>query len=202
MRRPCQINDNEFLKSDGRNLPAYLYWLKEKEEKIYRRIETNIKSVAPFIDKFILEPSKLNQEEIELRWVDTGDLSSNFSAYQLSDGTLRFIALATLLMHPKPPSVVIIDEPELGLHPFAISKLAGLMESASSKAQIIISTQSTNLIDHFKPEQIITVDRDAKENQSIFLRLDAEKLKVWLEDYTLGDLWQRNIISSGQPFTK
>jgi predicted ATPase len=144
----------------------------------------------------------LNKKEIELRWVEKEDLQSNFSAYQFSDGTLRFIALATLLMQPDPPEVIIIDEPELGLHPQAISKLAGLIQSASAKTQIIISTQSVNLIDCFEPEDMVTVDRSDEEKQSIFRRLDAEPLKKWLEEYSLGDLWQRNIINSAQPYSK
>jgi predicted ATPase len=202
LRKECDINDNDYLKSDGRNLPAFLYFLKQEHPVIFKRIEKTIKSVAPYIDHFILEPSRLNKNEIELRWVDKGDLNSNFSAYQFSDGTLRFIALTTVLLQPEPPSVIIIDEPELGLHPQAIIKLAALIKMISSKTQTIISTQSVNLVDCFKPENVITVDKDAKENQSVFRHLDAQNLKIWLEDHTLGELWERNIINSAQPFTK
>ena len=129
-------------------------------------------------------------------------MESNFSAYQLSDGTLRFIALTAVLLQPNPPSVIIIDEPELGLHPLAIGKLAGMIQAASTKAQVIVSTQSVNLLDYFEPEDIVAVDRNKHEEQSVFMRLSTNKLKVWLEDYTLGDLWQRNIIDSAQPFIK
>ena len=202
LRKESDVQDNLYLRSDGRNLAAFLYFLKEKHEKIYARIVNTIKSVAPYIEYFILEPSKLNDKEIELRWVEKGDFESNFSAYLLSDGTIRFIALATVLLQPNPPSVIIIDEPELGLHPLAIAKLAGMIQSASSRTQIIISTQSANLIDYFEPEDIITVDRNKAENQSVFTRLDSEGLKLWSEDYSLGDLWQRNIINSAQPFLK
>ncbi len=149
-----------------------------------------------------MEPSKLNEKEIELRWIEKGDEESNFSAYQLSDGTLRFIAISTVLLQPTPPSVIIIDEPELGLHPFAIAKLAGMIQLASSKAQLIVSTQSVSLIDYFEPEDIIAVDRNKEQKQSVFMRLNNENLKLWLEDYSLGDLWQRNIINSAQPFIK
>ena len=202
LRRECDINDNNSLKMDGRNLPAFLYYLKQEHPKKYNRLEKTIQSVAPYIDHFILEPKKLAKDMIELRWVEKGDLESNFSAYQFSDGTLRFIALATVLMQPEPPAVIIIDEPELGLHPQAITKLAGLIEAASSQTQIILSTQSVNLVDCFKPEDVVTVDRSAEENQSIFKRLDTETLKIWLEDHTLGELWERNIINSAQPFSK
>jgi predicted ATPase len=202
LRRECDINDNLFLKQDGRNLPAFLYYLKQKHEKVYNRIEKIIQSIAPYISKLILEPNRLNEKEIELRWTDKGDPESSFSVYQLSDGTLRFIALAALLMQPKPPEVIIIDEPELGLHPFAIGKLAGMIQSASSKAQIIAATQSPGLISHFMPEDIIVIDRSEEENQTIFNRLNSESLNKWIEEYSLGDLWEMNIINSAQPFKK
>ncbi|OQX97050.1 MAG: hypothetical protein B6I20_13500 [Bacteroidetes bacterium 4572_117] len=202
LRRECDINDNDYLKTDGRNLPAFLYYLQEEYPKLFNRIEKTIKSIAPYIDRFILQPKKLNKNEIELRWVEKGDPNSNFTAYQFSDGTLRFIALTTVLLQPEPPSVIIIDEPELGLHPQAITKLAGMIQSASSKAQVIISTQSVNLVDCFEPEDIVAVDRNIDENQSIFQRLDSKKLKLWLQDHTLGELWERNIINSAQPFSK
>lgn len=202
LRRECDINDNAYLKQDGRNLPAFLYYLKMRHTKIFNRIEKTIQSIAPYIEKFILEPSRLNEKEIELRWVDKGDSESNFSAYQLSDGTLRFIALATLLMQPEPPEVIIIDEPELGLHPFAIGVLAGMIQAISSKTQIIAATQSPGLISHFVPEDVIVIDRSVDENQTTFNQLQAEKLNKWLEDYTLGDLWEKNILNAAQPFVK
>jgi predicted ATPase len=204
LRRECALNDNLYLKQDGRNLPAILYLLKQNHPKIFNRIEKTIQSIAPYIEKFLLEPKRLigQEEEIELRWVDKGDAESSFSAYQLSDGTLRFIALAALLMQPNPPSVIIIDEPELGLHPFAINKLAGMIQAASSKSQIIVATQSPGLISNFSPENVIVIDRDEKENQTVFNRLTSESLSIWLQDFSLGDLWERNIINAAQPFMK
>ncbi|MDO9613786.1 MAG: AAA family ATPase, partial [Bacteroidota bacterium] len=202
LRKECDLADNLYMKPDGRNLPAFLYYLKIEHPKTFRRLEKTIQQVAPYIDHLLLEPSRLNKKEIELRWVEKNDLQSSFSAYQFSDGTLRFIALATVLMQPEPPAVIIIDEPELGLHPQSISKLAALIKSASAKTQIIISTQSVNLVDCFDPENIIAVDRSEEEKRSVFKRLESESLKNWLEDYSLGDLWQRNIINSAQPFSK
>ena len=202
LRKKCDVSDNLFLKPDGRNLPAMLYLLKEKHPIIFHRIEKTVQSVAPYISKFILESNGLNGNETEIRWIDSGDPESNFSAYQLSDGTLRFIALAVLLMQPTPPAIIIIDEPELGLHPFAIGKLAGMIQAASTKAQIIVATQSPGLISHFTPEDVIVIDKSESENQTVFNRLNTESLKNWLEDYTLGDLWERNIINAAQPFRK
>ena len=105
-------------------------------------------------------------------------------------------------MQPTPPAIIIIDEPELGLHPFAIGKLAGMIQAASTKAQIIVATQSPGLISHFTPEDVIVIDKSESENQTVFNRLNTESLKNWLEDYTLGDLWERNIINAAQPFRK
>lgn len=204
LRKSSEIEDNKVFKSDGRNLAAFLYKLKQKHPVLYNRILKTVQSVAPFIYDFILEPSetKGREESIELRWIDHNDLNTNFSAYHFSDGTIRFIALTTVLLQPEPPSVIIIDEPELGLHPLAISKLAGMIQVASQKAQIIISTQSVTLVDCFTAEEIITVDRDEKEKQSTFKRLKSEDFKIWLNEHSLGELWERNIINAAQPFTK
>jgi predicted ATPase len=202
LRGESDINDNRYLKQDGRNLAAFLHLLKEKYPKNYARILKTIQSIAPYIDNFILEPNRLNEQQIALRWIDKGDSESNFSAYQLSDGTLRFIALATLLMQPEPPAIIIIDEPELGLHPFAIVKLAGMIQSVSTKSQIIAATQSPSLISHFSPENVVVIDKSQSENQSIFRRLNTDSLKNWLQDYSLGDLWERNILNAAQPFMK
>jgi predicted ATPase len=204
LRKASAAEDNTFLKSDGRNLAAFLFKLKEKHPVVYNRILKMVQSVAPFIHDFIVEPSesKGRENSIELRWIDRNDLNTNFSVYHFSDGTLRFIALATVLLQPEPPSVIIIDEPELGLHPLAIAKLAAMIRVASKKSQIIISTQSVTLVDCFTAEDIITVDRDEAGKQSIFERLKSEDLKIWLDTYALGELWARNIINAGQPFAK
>lgn len=192
------LHDNARLKRDGSNLAAFLYYLKEKEPKHFKRIELTVKSIAPFFDHFVLEPNRLNEQKIQLEWREKGFPETYFNAYHLSDGTLRFICLATLLMQPNPPATIIIDEPELGLHPVAINKLAALVRKASEKTQVILSTQSINLIDNFEPEDIIVTDR--KENGSVFERLNSEELKGWLEDYTLGDLWGQNKLGA-QPYS-
>lgn len=195
LRKPALLNDNEFFREDGANLAAFLYWMQEKFPKDFRRIEMTIRSIAPYFDCFNLAPDKLNEDQIRLRWKEK-DSDAYFEAKHLSDGTLRFIALATLLLQPEAPKVIIIDEPELGLHPFAINKLAGLIKKASVRTQIIISTQSTNLVDNFEPEEIVTVDRE--DNQSVFKRHSSEELTEWLNDYTIGDLWNKNVIG-GRP---
>ena len=134
---------------------------------------------------------------VRLQWTDKfSDVI--FGATDFSDGTLRFIALTVLFLQPSLPDTIIIDEPELGLHPAAIAKLAGMIKSVSAKkCQVIIATQSTDLISYFLPEDIITVDQ--VDGASVFERLNNESLQKWLDDYTIDDLWKRNIITGGQP---
>lgn len=197
LRTDANVNDNRLLKEDGGNLAAYLYYLQEKYPKNFKRIEKIIQSVVPFFDQFKLAPSFLNEDKILLEWTEKEHQDTYFNAKHLSDGSLRFIALVTLLMQPNLPSVIIIDEPELGLHPTAINKLSGLIKSVSAKdCQVIISTQSVTLLNNFEAEDIITVDKD--DNQSVFLRLDKELLSNWLDDYSIGELWTKSIIK-GQP---
>ncbi|KAA6324477.1 DNA replication and repair protein RecF [termite gut metagenome] len=195
MRKSAEIYDNRFLREDGANLPAYLYLIQEKYPKEFKKIEMLIRMVAPYFERFNLQPDKFNEDNIRLEWKEKHS-DAYFRANHLSDGTLRFIALATLLQIPEVPEVIIIDEPELGLHPSAINILAGLIKKASVRTQLIISTQSVNLIDNFEPEDIIAVDRE--DGQSVFKRQNTEELKEWLKEYSIGDLWDKNVIG-GRP---
>ena len=198
MKMPGVIHDNLRLKRDGSNLAAFLYFLQERWPKNFKRIELTIKSIAPFFERFDLKPNRLNEQTIQLEWKEKGFPETYFNAYHLSDGTLRFICLATLLMQPFPPQTIIIDEPELGLHPVAINKLASLVRKVSQTTQVILSTQSINLIDQFDPENIIVTDRQG--SGSVFNRLDRKALEIWLDEYTLGDLWGQNKIGA-QPYS-
>lgn len=195
IKHACHISDNQFLREDGSNLAAYLYALQNTNPKDFKRIEMVIRSVAPYFECFDLKPDRINPDAIRLEWKEKGS-DAYFNAKHLSDGTLRFIALTTLLLQPNAQQVIIIDEPELGLHPFAINKLAGLIKKASVNTQIIISTQSVNLVDNFEPEDIITVDRE--DGQSVFHRQSSDTLKDWLTDYSISDLWNKNVIG-GRP---
>jgi predicted ATPase len=195
VKQQGDINDNHMLRSDASNLAAFLYLLRETENDYYRKIVSTIRLVAPFFDDFSLRPNPLNKEKIQLEWLEKGS-DTYFNAQTLSDGTLRFICMATLLLQPKLPSTVIIDEPELGLHPYAITVLASLLKSASQNAQVVISTQSVALVNQFGPEDIIVVDR--KEGQSTFERRTEKDLENWLDDYGMGDLWEKNLLG-GRP---
>ncbi|BBL75124.1 AAA family ATPase [Methylomagnum ishizawai] len=191
----CNIDDNRYLRPDAANLAAYLYWLQEKHPVEFRHIEEHIRLVAPFFEGFVLAPSRLNERKIKLEWRHKGS-DAYFDAYSLSDGTLRFICLATLLLQPTPPALILLDEPELGLHPFAIRLLAEMLEAASHRSQVILATQSVNLLDQFSPKDIIVAENDGK--QTTFRRLDEDGLRGWLDEYSLGELWTKNVLG-GQP---
>ncbi len=197
VKQSHKINDNLYLRPDARNLAAFLYLLKNKYEPNYQRIVKTIRLVAPFFGDFVLRPSTENKESIELEWNERGqDLP--FKAHDLSDGTLRFICLATVVLQPAKlqPETILIDEPELGLHPYAIATLAALIRSLSKDKQVIISTQSVELLNEFDPEDVIVVDRS--EGKSLFRRLDPDALSSWLTDYSLGELWKKNLLG-GRP---
>jgi len=192
VRMTCRINDNVSLRQDASNLAAILYLLKKTALPQYEKIRNTIRLVAPFFDDFIIRPTPDNPEYIRLEWRETGrDLP--LYAHQLSDGTLRFICLATLLLQPELPPLILIDEPELGLHPSAINLLGDLIRYASSRSQLIITTQSERLLDCFNPDEILIVDR-VDGNTTIF-RPDLVELGHWLNEYTVGNLWVMNILT-------
>ena len=193
------LEDNFWLKSDAGNLASFLYRLKEESFKYYSRIVDYVRLVAPFFEDFVLNPVK---DSIQLKFKEkNSDLE--LGSFRLSDGTIRFTALATLLLQPKftIPKVIIIDEPELGLHPMAIDILAEMINIASKHSQIFITTQSERLINHFEPKNIIVVDRKQDMSgrfYSDFKKLKSSDLKDWIKDYSLSDIWNSNIIG-GRP---
>ena len=197
MKQACALNDNGWLRPDGSNIAAYLYRLHEQFPDHYRRIVDTIRLVAPFFFDFQLRPNPLDPNSIQLEWSEKGS-DFPFLGHHLSDGTLRFICLATVLLQPAElmPATILFDEPELGLHPYAIELLASLMQQTSSHRQLIVSTQSVELLNQFDAQQVIVVDRE--DGQSTFKRLDAAQLAQWLEDYSLGELWKRNVFG-GRP---
>ena len=195
MRRFETIDDSDYLRFDAANIAPFLLDLKNSAKSAYNQIVDTIRLVAPFFNNFILKPNK--NEKVRLRWKQKGS-DYPLKPHHLSDGTLRFICLATALLQPDPPSAIIIDEPELGLHPYAIEILAELIEATAQKTQLIVSTQSPALLDYFEPKDIIIVNR--KKGASVFERLNKEDLSTWLKDYSLGDLWRKNIIAGGPDY--
>lgn len=197
MKKTASLHDNHFLRPDGSNLAAFLYLLREKHGDAYGLIRGTIQQVAPFFDDFQLEPVQLKPDSIILEWRHKKS-DAYFDATMLSDGSLRFIALATLFLQPERyrPSVILVDEPELGLHPYAVTMLASLIKQASTKTQVIVGTQSPLLLDHFRPEDVLVADRT--NGSTRLTRLEYSNLATWLEDYSLGQLWEKNEIG-GRP---
>lgn len=200
VRRQGQINDNEFFRSNAENLAAFLYRIQSTDPESYAKIRDVVRLAAPFFDDFKLRPIPTNPDLIQLEWIQR-ESDYPFRASQLSDGTLRFICLATALLQPHLPRTVLFDEPELGLHPYALSLLGGLVQKIVSTGgyptkQVIISTQSALFLNEFSPEDIVVVERSG--GQSVFRRLDSAQLSIWLSDYTLGELWQKNLLG-GRP---
>ncbi|BCL37728.1 AAA family ATPase [Nostoc sp. MS1] len=195
IKQPQGINDNAYLRPDARNLAAFLYLLRDTYPASYQKIVKTIRLVAPFFGDFYLRPSPNNQEVIELEWFERGQ-DIPFKAHLLSDGTLRFICLVTVFLQPEDlqPETILVDEPELGLHPYAITVLASLIRTTSK--QVIVSTQSVELLNEFAASDVIVVDRN--EGKSYLHRLNQHELEAWLEDYSLGELWKKNILG-GRP---
>lgn len=197
MKQVHGINDNQYLRDDARNLAAFLYRLQQQHVTHYQRIVKAIQLVAPFFGDFHLRPTADNAEKIQLEWTEAGQ-DVPFTASALSDGTLRFICLASVLLQPEEfmPATILIDEPELGLHPYAIAVLAGLMKSAAKGHQLIISTQSVELVNEFDAKDLIVANKKAQA--SVLQRLDVDSLREWLEEYSLGELWKKNLLG-GRP---
>ncbi len=189
-------DDNRWLMPDAGNLAAMLYGYQQGSELVYRRIVSTVRKILPEFADFDLEPSRRNDKEIALNWRKRG-WDYRFGPHQISDGSLRAMALCTLFLQPENdlPSVIVLDEPELGLHPLALEIVVGLMRAVSTKTQVIVATQSPLLLNFLEPSEIVAVE--CSEGRSEFRRLESEQLKDWLKDYSLGELWERNVIGGG-----
>ena len=193
LRRMAPSHENRFLLlPDGDNLAGVLYRLPVAGfEDSYRQIVRAVQQVAPFFGNFEFpERQESEPQFIQLQWRHKNS-DQYFGASSLSDGTLRFIALATLLLQPdNRQSVILIDEPELGLHPLAIELLAAMIKQAATHTQLIIATQSPLLLDYFDPKDVLVAD--LVDGGTQLRRLDSADLAKWLEDYSLGQLWEKN----------
>lgn len=200
IKLPQDIEDVYFLKNEAENLAPFLMHLREHHYNVYYQIVETVRLIYPQFSDFELEESPFAKGKVVLRWRESTS-GQIFHARQMSDGTLRFICLATLLLQPKDstyvPPTILLDEPELGLHPFAIQVLADLINKAIQNRQVIIATQSVNLINYFAPKDLIVVERGAT-GASNFSRKKDEDFEQWLEDYSLGQLWENNFLG-GRP---
>lgn len=196
IRRSGSVRDNEYLRPEAVNLGAYLLMLRDRHQSRYESIRDTVRLAAPFFDDFKFRPRPSNGDEVlHLEWTQKGS-DYPFLVTQLSDGTLRFIALTTALLQPDPPTTILLDEPELGLHPYALTLLAELLKKTTEKTQVIVSTQSASLLDNFEAEDVVVVERE--NGASTFKRLSSAELEEWLKDYSLGELWEKNIFG-GRP---
>lgn len=197
MRLPSEVESAHYLQSDGGNLASFLYFLKNNYPASYDRITEYVREVVPQFRDFYLEPAG---GYISLKWMDDSPNDYILSADQFSDGSIRFIALATLLLQPEEtmPFVIIIDEPELGLHPYAIDQLNEMIKDASHHAQVIVATQSTAIIDGFSANDITVIERDKDIQGTVARRLNEQEYREWLDEYSLSELWNKNVIG-GRP---
>lgn len=198
MRRDQPIAGGDRLNEDGSNVAAFLLYLRTQHAAHYSLVRDAVRLVAPFFDDFHLASDpRSGLDCVRLRWLQKG-VARPFQPSHLSDGTIRFICLAAALQQPTLPSTLVIDEPELGLHPFSLALLADLIKSAAGETQVIISTQSPILLDHFEPDDVIVVNR--VRGRSMFERLSSRGLRAWLNDYTVGELWQKNVLDGGPAY--
>ena len=195
VRQHCYLMDNRRFAADAGNLAAILFRFRNSEASAYRRIGDAVRLIAPYFDDFELDP-KGNGKDTTLNWRAKGS-DQVFGPHQLSDGTLRAMCLATLLLQPDAdlPGLIVVDEPELGLHPYALNVVAGLFKMAATRTQVIVSTQSSAFLDNFEPEDVVIAQRHGAECR--LSRPDPVKLAAWLEEYSLGEVWEKNVVGGG-----
>lgn len=197
VKKECQLIPGQSLAEDFSNLASWLYFLRQQNAPTYELICSTIQLVCPDFETFHLEPTETSDgtNYVRLFWKQR-QTEQIFSPAQLSDGTLRFMCLCAALNQPKPPTLLAIDEPELGIHPQAMALLAELLEMASHQTQIIVATQAPGLVDQFRLEDTILIERGRRYGDSHFTHPRPEDYSAWLEDNSesLGDLWARNVI--------
>ncbi len=191
MKKTTEVRLDRHLHADGSNLAAFLYRLREEYPREYNTIKHIIWLTAPFVRDFHLEPRGADGKFIMLEWLHANS-ERVWDASSLSDGTLRFIALAALLYQPKEliPPTILLDEPELSLHHDAIYLLANMIQRASAYSRVILTTQSQRLVDEFTLDDLVVADRVDGATQ--LSRPNSDELAVWLTDYRLGQLWEMN----------
>ena len=194
LRLDCPINDGAYLRSNGENLVAVLYNLRQKAPQSFERISNNVRAVLPFFDAFVLED---DFGKVMLKWREKG-MQKVFNAGQASDGMLRVICLFTLLYQPAEnlPDIIFIDEPELGLHPEGIELLCSALKKASHHAQIFVCTQSIQIVNGTEPEQLVIINR--KDGQTTLEHVSHAQIAPWEAELSMSEIWEKNIFG-GRP---
>ena len=194
-KKRWDVGDNNVLRTHGGNLAAVLHRLEHEDIKRFETICRHISRVLPVFDRFQIEES---YGKVSLRWKAKG-MDKTLGAHLTSDGSLRFFALVTLLNLPPEmlPAILLLDEPELGLHPAAVALVGDMIKALAEKRQIIVATQSPLLVDVFDLSEIVVLE--LRDGQTQFKRLDPDAYRVWLDDnFTTGELWQKNLLG-GRP---
>lgn len=196
LRHPSNLSHDRYLFPDANNLATILYLFESQHPVSFKRISSAVKQLIPSFHSFLLEPSRLNKSKIEIKWFQQGS-TYELGPHQLSDGSIRFVALAALLSQPKEmlPLLIALDEPELGLHPAALEKLAGIAKAASLNCQLFMATQSPVFLDYFEPENVLVAN--SEDGRTNFSRLSTNELGCWREEYSLGEIWEKNVIGGG-----
>jgi predicted ATPase len=185
------VTNGVYLRSDGGNLAAVLLDVQRQDPKRYARITQQIRRVLPTFRDFVLieEAGK-----VLLRW--QGSQSDKvFGSHLTSDGSLRLFCLLTLLNLPpkRLPSVMFFDEPELGLHPHAMTLVAEMFKRLSKTKQVVIATQSPYLVDCFDLENLIIAS--ANQGETVLRNLPRAEYQAWLDaDYSLSQLWLKQAV--------
>ena len=194
-KKRWDVEDNNTLHMHGGNLAAVLHRLEHEDIKRFETICRHINRILPVFDRFQIEES---YGKVSLRWKAKG-MDKTLGAHLTSDGSLRFFALVTLLNLPPEmlPAILLLDEPELGLHPAAVALVGDMIKALAEKRQIIVATQSPLLVDVFDLSEIVVLE--LRDGQTQFKRLDPDAYRVWLDDnFTTGELWQKNLLG-GRP---
>ena len=191
----CDPTENAYLRSDGSNLAAVLLRLERENPRRFKSICSFIQRIVPNFDRFQIEE---DNTPFLLQWRVKG-MDKTIGAHLTSDGSLRFFALATLLNLPPEmlPDVLLLDEPELGLHPAAVVLVGHMIKVAARERQVIVATQSPQLVDVFGLDEIFVLELE--NGRTGFHRYDKGKYfewlkEHWLDEYSTGELWEKNLI--------
>jgi predicted ATPase len=191
MKQYQRVGDNVVLRPDASNLAPFLYRLLEESPGHVQRIAAAVRLVDPVFDRLHLAADPLDPEQIRVEWKQPRKRSSA-PLHALSDGTLRFLALSTLLLQPNPPTMVLMDEPELGLDPVALGILAAMVRDVSASRQVVLATQSPTLLDHVDPADLIVAEH--RDGATTVHRPEQAALRSSIEERSLGQWWIQHLL--------
>ena len=184
VRLPQTLTPAQAPGPNGEHLYSALYNLRISAPEIFERLTVLLQQSFPGFKR--LELPVVGAGQVTLAWYER-DSNTPFYANQLSEGTLRYLWLVTILLTPQRPPLLLLDEPELSLHPALLRLLAALLQDAALTTQIVVATQSSDLIGWLMPEEVLIADKE--DGKTLFTWAADLDLKAWLDEYTLRDLW-------------